>query len=602
MSNKQQEELVKTRPPIAEELKDKIQLSEQAVINVKDIIDRGVNFLGIRRSGKSYGVGVLCEEFLDRKQPILIIDWEGEYYTLREKYPILIAALHEPYYADISNLNPESTHQLCKFIVENQQSLVLDLSGKNTLERFTYLAQFLESFYKVESELRTPYVLVLDEAHKIIPEKGLIRLKTLKEHQQKVEYWAYEITVTGGKRGIGLIVATQRPAQVTKMVISQLDIKVVYKLFEPADRGYLKTWLTASQIDQVASFKQGDFVLLGLDTPIYSHTKTRKTAHGGGTPELKNKTRIPKMGQAIKELSTILSKAPEPEREHIDTEHIKQLEEKITTQRQTIREKEKALSETKITEEGQKAVIEEMRVRVTELENHQVSQDKLESLQDEFKAYRNKKVNQISELESKIKDLNSDLSASYDELHAVEQYPELLQNMKEDMILLSNAFGIDLFPSDIQEVMNERDEYKRQLEDAENTQREEKEYFNKIVKDPYVKDWIKTAKYKLNGFLKSRTNHNLVLKKLISSDTIVLYLPEDFVGIGVGTATIRKYLEEFETAGFCKKVDRGKQGRTAFGNDLPQWVSTNIRTMYLDAPNSVIDHIVNNLKEYVITK
>lgn len=597
-----QDELIKTKLPTTVEVQSQIQLSDQAVINVKDIIDRGINFLGIRRSGKSYGVGVLCEEFLDKNQPILIIDWEGEYYTLREKYPILIGALHDPYYADLSNLNPESTYQLCKFIVENQQSLILDLSGKNTLERFIYLAKFLESFYKVETELKTPYVLVLDEAHKIIPEKGLIRLKTLKEHQQKVEYWAYEIAVTGGKRGIGLIVATQRSAQVTKMVISQLDIKVVYKLFEPADRGYLKTWLTESQLDKVASFKQGDFVLLGLGNPLFSHTKPRKTTHGGETPELKNKTRIPKMAQAIKELSTILSKAPEPEKDNVDNELVQQLEEKLISKNQTIKDQEKALSESKITEAGQKTIIEEMRHRVIELENQQVSQDKLESLQGEYTAYKHRKETQISELETTIKDLNADLSAAYDELHAVEKYPELLQNLKEDMVEISNAFGIDLFPSDIQEVMNERDEYKKQLEELMTDQTQENEYVTQIINDAYVKDWTKRAQNKLNSFLTSRTNHNLVLKKLIASDASIMYLPEDFVELEVSTTTVRKYLEDFDSAGFAKKTERGKNGRAAYSNNLALWVSNNIRVMYIDAPNAVIDKIVADLKEYVITK
>lgn len=579
-----------------------VGLSPEVAIKIKDIIDRGVNFLGIRRSGKSYGVGVLCEEFIENGQPILIIDWEGEYYTLREKYPILIGSLHDPYYSDLPNLNSESTYQLCKFIVENQQSLILDLSGKNTLERFTYLASFLESFYKVESELRTPYVLVLDEAHKIIPEKGLIRLKTLKEYQQKVEYWAYEITVTGGKRGVGLIVATQRPAQVTKMVISQLDIKIVYKLFEPADRGYLKTWLTETQINKVAKFKQGDFVLIGLDEPTFSHTKHRKTTHGGETPELKNKTKIPKMQQAIKELSILLSKKPETHPSSIDKEQLTKLEDRVTQLKTTIQENEKIISEAKITEAGLNSIIQGLRDRVTELEAKQVSQDQYERLQNEYENYKATKETEIETLREITSDLQGDLNIAYDELHAVEQYPELLQNLKEDMIELSTAFGIDLFPSDIQELMNERDGYKKQLEEEENAQREEKEYINKIMNDSYVKDWIKRAKYKLNAFLKSRTNHDLVLKKLISSDTSVLYLPEDFVDIGVSTTTIRKYLEEFETAGFCKKVDRGKQGRTAFGNNLPQWVSTNIRSMYLDAPNSVIDQIVTNIKEHVINK
>ena len=308
------------------------------------------------------------------------------------------------------------------------------------------------------------------------------------------------------------------------------------------------------------------------------------------------------MGQAIKELSILLAKAPEEIEEDADPELINRLEDKITTQKQTIKDQTRTISESKITEAGQKTIISEMRIRVTELENQQVSQEKLDALQDSLDSYKLKADNKIAGYKQTIRDLKDDLTTAYDELHTIEKYPELLQNLKEDMVEISNALGIDLFPSDIQEVMNERDEYKKQLDEANNNQRQEQEYIDTILSDAYVMDWIKGAKRKLNSFINSRTNHNLVLKKLVSSDDSIRYLPEDFVGLGVGTSTIKKYLEDFDGAGFAKKIERGKNGRASYSNNLSLWVSNNIRVMYLDAPNAVIETIVTDLKEFVITK
>ncbi|WP_437987978.1 helicase HerA domain-containing protein [Sorangium sp. So ce117] len=44
----------------------------------------------VRRRGKSFGVGVLCEELLAAGIPVVAIDPEGELYTLRERFRVLV--------------------------------------------------------------------------------------------------------------------------------------------------------------------------------------------------------------------------------------------------------------------------------------------------------------------------------------------------------------------------------------------------------------------------------------------------------------------------------------------------------------------------------
>lgn len=56
-------------------------------LDLNNILTKHVNILAKSGSGKSYNVGVLLEELLDRKVPIVILDPHGEYSTLKEPNP-----------------------------------------------------------------------------------------------------------------------------------------------------------------------------------------------------------------------------------------------------------------------------------------------------------------------------------------------------------------------------------------------------------------------------------------------------------------------------------------------------------------------------------
>ncbi len=56
-------------------------------LDLNNILTKHVNVLAKSGSGKSYNVGVLLEELLDRKVPIVILDPHGEYSTLKSPNP-----------------------------------------------------------------------------------------------------------------------------------------------------------------------------------------------------------------------------------------------------------------------------------------------------------------------------------------------------------------------------------------------------------------------------------------------------------------------------------------------------------------------------------
>lgn len=71
----------------------KLQVARDFAYDAGDFAATGLRAFVVSSSGrgKSYTAGVLCEEALDGGLPIIVFDPEGEYWTLKERYPTLVA-------------------------------------------------------------------------------------------------------------------------------------------------------------------------------------------------------------------------------------------------------------------------------------------------------------------------------------------------------------------------------------------------------------------------------------------------------------------------------------------------------------------------------
>jgi len=247
-------------------LSEEIQIADDFSLDLHShLIERGLAILGMRGSGKSWTAGVVAEELADKGIPFIAIDLMGEYKTLREKFPVIIAAIGSPEYADIKGLTPDSARTLAEKIVNMGVSLILDLKFGTMLQRYTVLAAFLEGLYHTEEKATRPYVLIMDEAHRITPEKGVIKLRGVREAQQKVEYWVYEIGATGRHYGLGFIAVARRTAEISKMTLTQCELKIAHKVVDPIDLERLREYgLPHDMLEKVKKFKSGDAVVIGL--------------------------------------------------------------------------------------------------------------------------------------------------------------------------------------------------------------------------------------------------------------------------------------------------------------------------------------------------
>jgi DNA helicase HerA-like ATPase len=189
--------------------------------NLNDILGESITVLGIKGSGKTNTAAVLAEEILPHV-PMTIIDPEGEYYGLKERYPLLIAGSGKQVEFQVA---VERAAALATFAYQNRLSIILDLSNFRKGERHDFLTAYLGALWTVASELRQPHFLLLEEARQFIPQQDRSELRDL----------LTDYALMGRKRGIGLIIVNQRSSNIAKDVLTQAGILLLHRVAHAAD-------------------------------------------------------------------------------------------------------------------------------------------------------------------------------------------------------------------------------------------------------------------------------------------------------------------------------------------------------------------------------
>ena len=77
---------------------------------------------------------------------------------------------------------------LARRIAEKGYSVILDLRNATMAEGYEVLGSFLEALYEAEAQFNRPLVVIMEEAHVLVPEIGRVRLPDIKKAQDKVIY------------------------------------------------------------------------------------------------------------------------------------------------------------------------------------------------------------------------------------------------------------------------------------------------------------------------------------------------------------------------------------------------------------------------------
>lgn len=143
----------------------------------------------------------------------LVIDPEGEYHTLREKFDYILAA---PKGGDTA-AHPRTAKLLAEKLLQLGVSAILDIYELDPYQRQAFVKVFLQALVDAPRELWHPALVVLDEAHVYAPEGKE------SESTRAVEALASR----GRKRGYSLVVATQRLAKLSKNVAAECSNKLI---------------------------------------------------------------------------------------------------------------------------------------------------------------------------------------------------------------------------------------------------------------------------------------------------------------------------------------------------------------------------------------
>src|SRR6185437_8483952 len=116
--------------------------------------------------GKSWLLRRLAEQLFGKVQ-VIIIDPEGEFSTLREKYGYVLVGKGGETPAD-----PRSAALVAEKLLELNASAVCDIYELKAEARHRWVKAFLDSLVNARKELWHPCIVVVDEAHVFAPEKG----------------------------------------------------------------------------------------------------------------------------------------------------------------------------------------------------------------------------------------------------------------------------------------------------------------------------------------------------------------------------------------------------------------------------------------------
>jgi hypothetical protein len=144
------------------------------------------------------------------------------------------------------------------------QITILDLSqlASEVLENVTALVGrlILEFMQRNKQRAAFPVVLVLEEAHHYIPSH------ITSERQQRAREVFEKIAKEGRKFGLSLLVASQRPSELSRTVLAQCNSFIVHRIQNPDDQEYFKSVISGINrelLDQLPGLAQQQAIVLG---------------------------------------------------------------------------------------------------------------------------------------------------------------------------------------------------------------------------------------------------------------------------------------------------------------------------------------------------
>lgn len=168
----------------------------------------------------------------------------------------------------------QTLKQLISYDSNKSNVTIIDLSGipfevlsitvsliSRILFEYGYYYKRLRCKTNAEEKINNdvPILLVYEEAHKYAPNSDLSKYRA---SRQSIERIAKE----GRKYGISMLLASQRPSEISETIFSQCNNFIAMRLTNPTDQNYVKRLLPdtfGGLIDKMPTLKAGESLLIG---------------------------------------------------------------------------------------------------------------------------------------------------------------------------------------------------------------------------------------------------------------------------------------------------------------------------------------------------
>ena len=278
--------------------------------------------------GKSWLLRRLLEQTHGKVQQI-VLDLEGEFSSLREKYDYLLIGKEGdiPLQLKIAQLLP-------KRLMEHHASAIIDLYELKHHERIMFVRRFLDTLMNLPKKYWHPCLIVVDETHIFCPEKG--KAESLGS--------VIDLCTRGRKRGYCAVLATQRLSKLHKDAAAECNNKLIGRTGLDVDMRRASDELGFASKAQMLSLRDldpGEFFAFG---PAISKSVTQITVGNVSTTHPKAGSRyLATPPPATSKVKNILSKLVDlPQQADEDLRTVQDLKRKIRELKIELRKKPKA--------------------------------------------------------------------------------------------------------------------------------------------------------------------------------------------------------------------------------------------------------------------
>lgn len=235
-----------------------LEAGESVPINLEGLPEARLLIAGNSGAGKSQTLRRLIEQTYGKIQQI-IFDPEDEFFTLREKLDFVLTGSDD---ADFPT-SPDSAVALAQKVIDLNLSIVLGMNELELEERYAFVAKFLHAIIHMPKAKRRPIMIVIDEADMYAPE-GCEKATRGKTAAGDAGLEMVDLAIRGRKRGLCMVIATNRVAMVSTTVRAPCVNKLIGRQSLDIDIDRAAKDLGMSKTKDVLRFLEaGDFYAVG---------------------------------------------------------------------------------------------------------------------------------------------------------------------------------------------------------------------------------------------------------------------------------------------------------------------------------------------------